>query len=61
MTHQIEAWNLLYKKKIVWWCFIVCKGPKNGKKRAENCRRRRFLPFLGPLQAMKHHQTIFFL
>ena len=55
MTHQIKAWNLLYKKKIVWWCFIFCKGPKNGKKRAKNCRHWCFLPFLGPLQAMKHH------
>ena len=35
--------------------------PKNGKK----CRHRQFLacflPFLGPLQTIKHHQTLFFL
>ena len=61
MTHQIEAYNLLYKNKIVWWCFIACKGPKNSKNMPKIANIGIFLPFLGPLQAIKHHQTFFLI
>ena len=49
------------RKKIVWWCLYGHKGPKNGKKCWHWQFLAHFLPCLGPLQAIKHHQTIFFL
>ena len=61
MTHKNQSLEPPLQEKIVWWCFIVCKGPKNGKKCAENCQCQHCLLLLGPLQAIKHHQTIFYL
>ena len=39
--------------------FYCLYGPKKGKKMPKIADVGVFLPFLGPLQTIKHHQTIF--
>ena len=55
MTHQIKVWNLLYKIKIFLYSCNHCNRSKNGKKTLTLSIFGTFLPFLSPLQPLKHY------
>ena len=57
MTYQIEAWNLLYKIEIVWWCLSGCNGLKNFPQMPKIAYVGGFLPFLDPLHTIKTFST----
>ena len=54
MTHQIKAYNLLYKKKLFNDVLLPVRGLKTAKK-YQKLPTLAFFAILGPLQAIKHH------
>ena len=56
-------WEILWEivvGKIVWWCLIACRA-KTWQKTLMLAIFDTFFAVFSPLQAIEHHQTIFFL
>ena len=51
---------MLLRDKVVWWCFIACKRPKNCKKHSKNCWCWHFLPIFRPLTGNKTEEVLSF-